>query len=119
MRKLQGAVEMGARVYCGEEPVLGPGVRGALFDGPEGVVVGLVIADNEGSGEVAAWLDSLPKDRRITFLEVLNGKLEQMLLRRGYVPITLYCEIGPYDALRREPMECPSEEAKDEQGQAS
>lgn len=68
----------------GEEPVLGPGVRGTAFDTPKGIYIPLISADREGSGNVSAFLDSLPADRRVVFPCVINSKLAGMLQRRGF-----------------------------------
>lgn len=63
-----------------------PGVYGFLFDTPEGIYIPLV--SGEGEGKVSAWLDSLPKDRRIVFPTVINVKLREMLIRRGFTDST-------------------------------
>lgn len=104
MPKLQGASEVGEPLEIGQEPVLAPGVRGILFDEPNGVTVTAVFADEEGSGAVGAWLDGLPKDRRVTFTTVLSRRMAGMLVRRGFFPVLLHDpDYGTYDGMRREP----------------
>ena len=74
----------GELFFPGQEPDLAPGVKGILFDTPEGIYIPLVAAKTPGSGAVSAWLDTLPRDRRVVFPNVLNGKLHAMLKRRGF-----------------------------------
>lgn len=103
-KKLRGASKIGGRLKIGQEPILAPGVRGVLFDEPDGVTVTTVFAEKEGSGAVGAWLDGLPKDRRVTFTTVLSSRLGGMLVRRGYKPVLLeHPEVGTYDGMCREP----------------
>ena len=101
---MQGASEIGEIFSVGQEPLLAPGVRGILFDEHDGIIVTSVFAEQEGSGAVSAWLDSLPKNRRVTFTTVLSGRLAGMLVRRGFQPILLHdSDFGFYDGMRREP----------------
>ena len=103
-KKLRGASKIGGLLKIGQEPILAPGVRGILFDEPDGVTVTAVFAEKEGDGAVSAWLDGLPKDRQVTFTTVLNPRLGGMLARRGYEPILLHDpDYGTYDGMRREP----------------
>jgi hypothetical protein len=72
-------------IEIGNEPFIAPGVRGYTVDnGRKGLYVPLVIAENEGSGDVGRYLDSLPKDRRVVFPNVLSKRLVGMLSRRGF-----------------------------------
>jgi uncharacterized protein (DUF433 family) len=88
----------------GQEPELAPGVRGILFDEPDEVIIPVVYATEEGSGEFGAWLDTLPTDRTVTFSTVLNPRLANMLKRRGYTLRTLEDSEGnPYEVMRRSP----------------
>lgn len=64
---------------------IAPGVHGQVFDTPNGIYIPVISADNPGSGDVARFLDGLPKDRDIKFTCVLSPILRGMLLRRGYV----------------------------------
>lgn len=104
MGTLQGASKVGEAFQPGQEPELAPGVRGILFDEPDEVIIPVVYASDEGSGQVGEWLDSLPTDRTVTFATVLSGRLADMLKRRGYRPETLKDSEGtPYEVLRRSP----------------
>lgn len=101
---LMGATQIGTVMSVGEEPLLGPGVRGVLFDRPDGVFIPSIYAEKEGSGDVGRYIDSLPKDRRVVFSTVLSPRLRGMLLRRGYRDVVL---VDPdweesYDALERQ-----------------
>lgn len=66
------------------EQQLAPGVHGWMFDTPNGIYIPVITADNPGSGDVARFLDDLPKDRAVKFPTVLSPKLRAMLLRRGF-----------------------------------
>lgn len=66
------------------ETVLAPGVHGHLFDTPEGLYVPIITADEPGTGDVARFLDSLPRDKRVVFPSVWSLRLREMLLRRGF-----------------------------------
>jgi hypothetical protein len=64
---------------------IGPGVNGYLFDlGEQGLYIPFIEAQNPGSGDVARYLDNLPRDRRIVFPTVLSPRLLGMLKRRGF-----------------------------------
>ena len=82
---MKGASEVGEAFYPGEEPELAEGVRGILFDLPDGIWIPFIRAENPGNGDVARFLDGLPTDRRIIFPSVLSLKLEGMLTKRGFV----------------------------------
>jgi len=75
----------GTPILPGLEPEIVPGVKGMAFDTPEGVYIPLIAAVNEGDGRVSAFLDALPRTRRIVFPNVLNPRLVAMLERRGFV----------------------------------
>lgn len=63
---------------------LAPGVMGYTFDTDGGLYIPVINAQDPGSGQVAAYLDSLPRDRRVVFPNVLHPRLEEMLQRRGF-----------------------------------
>jgi hypothetical protein len=67
------------------EPRLAKGVRGYAFDTLNGIYITALRAEKPGSGHVSKFLDSLPKDQRVVFPVVVNSKLRDMLVRRGYV----------------------------------
>lgn len=66
------------------EPVA-PGVTAITSDTADGYIVMWVKADNPGIGAVSAWLDTLPRNRRIVFIGP-GGRLVGMLERRGFKP---------------------------------
>lgn len=68
----------------GSEPEIAPGVHGYLLEEPDGIWIPIINAAREGSGDVARFLDSLPRDRAVHFPAVLNPRLAGMLARRGY-----------------------------------
>jgi len=68
----------------GEEPLVAPGVRALVFDTPRGIYIPMIIAEREGAGDVARYLDALPKDRRVVFPTVISARLRGMLERRGF-----------------------------------
>lgn len=76
----------GEPLIPGQEPVLAEGVRGTAFDLPEGIYIPLVIAIEPGSGAVARFLDSLPRDQRVVFPNVISSALAGMLVRRDFRP---------------------------------
>jgi hypothetical protein len=65
--------------------VLAPGLRGYTMEVDGALYVPLVVADNPGHGAMRRYLDALPRDRTIKFPTVINGLLEGMLQRRGFV----------------------------------
>src|ERR1035437_6782210 len=65
------------------EQQLAPGVHGWLFDTANGIYIPFISADKPGTGDVARFLDSLPRDRAVKFPTVLSAPLRGMLLRRG------------------------------------
>jgi len=68
----------------GQEPLVAPGVRAIVFDAPAGIYVSWISAEREGSGDVGRFIDSLPKDRRVVFPNVISNRLARMLERRGF-----------------------------------
>jgi hypothetical protein len=104
MPKMQGASEIGSTFIPGQEPELAPGVTGILFDEKDmGIIVSAIFATNPGNGDVARFLNTLPRDRRVTFPTVISPKLEAMLLRRNFKKVVLNDpQHGQYGALRRE-----------------
>lgn len=101
---LQGACEEGVVFQPGQEPELGPGVRGVLFDQEDRIVIAVLYATEPGSGDVGRYLDALPKDRLIIFSCVISPRLRGMLERRGYVPgVEHHPRVGDYPVMRREP----------------
>jgi hypothetical protein len=74
--------EQGA-ILTGDER-LAPGVGGYCMDMPDGLFIPVITADNEGSGDVGRFLDSLPTDRRVVVPNVISPRLAGMLVRRGF-----------------------------------
>lgn len=64
---------------------LAPGVRGYTIEEDDAIYIPMIVAEDEGSGDVGAYLDSLPTDRIIKIPDVISPRLREMLLRRGYV----------------------------------
>jgi len=87
----------------GHEPRLAPGVRGYTVWSHGELYVPLVIADHEGRGDVARYLDTLPTDRVVKFPTVVSVRLIDMLLRRGFAWATEMTPHGPCELLVR----CP------------
>lgn len=75
---------VGDPITPGDEPELGPGVRGCAFDTPKGIYIPLLRAEQPGSGDVARFLDALPTDRRVAFPCVISVWLAEMLRKRGF-----------------------------------
>lgn len=44
----------------------------------------MIAAERPGRGDVARYLDSLPKNRRVVFPTVISALLRGMLQRRGF-----------------------------------
>jgi len=65
---------------------LAPGVYGYTMEHEGALYVPLLVAENPGTGQVRAYLDSLPRDRTVKFPCVISSILEAALLRRGFVP---------------------------------
>lgn len=65
---------------------LAPGVLGLLDDDAHTgqLVLLLVVAEVPGAGDVARFLDRLPRDRFIVVPNVIDPKLAGMLQRRGF-----------------------------------
>lgn len=112
--EIQGASTEGDPIDMGNEPLLGPGVRGLLFDRLDGVWIPYIRAEKPGSGDVGRYLNSLPTDRRIIFPTVLSPQLREMLERRGYTHQMVACDgnelepdPGPIRCHVRMPKETP------------
>lgn len=73
--------------FLGHEMVdLAPGVFGFTRNDPDGsLVIPMVVAEYEGTGDVGRYLDSLPRDRRVVVEECISLRLAGMLERRGFV----------------------------------
>jgi hypothetical protein len=81
---------------------LDPHVSGFMFDnGVQGIYVPLVVSEDPGKGHVGAFLDALPKDRRVVFSTVVNAVLAGMLTRRGFIPTQEEHEGEVYDVYER------------------
>lgn len=65
-------------------PEVGPGVRGHAFEENGELWITVLVAEVEGAGDVARYLDGLPADRRIVVPTVISGRLAGMLARRGF-----------------------------------
>lgn len=98
--------EIGDLIMPGAEPEIAPGVRGVVFDTGNGIYVPLVSAERPGSGDVAKWLDGLPRDRRVVFPNVISARLAEMLRKRGFVETTEFApEFGEHvDIMERAPQ---------------
>lgn len=82
---MKGASKEGEPIELGQEPELAPGVRGVLFDKPEGIYIPSIVAEKPGSGKVGVYLDSLPTDRRVVVIAPFTPQLTNMLRDRGFV----------------------------------
>ncbi len=72
---------------------LAPGVLGYTVDMPDGTLnIPYIQAERPGSGDVARYLDSLPRDRRVCVPCVLSERLWMMLERRGFQPALEWAE---------------------------
>lgn len=63
---------------------LAEGVKGYTMEHEDALYIPVVVAKHPGNGDVARYLDSLPKDKTIKFPTVLHPQLRDMLSRRGY-----------------------------------
>lgn len=64
---------------------LAPGVEGYTVRHPNGdLSVPIIEATRPGNGDVGRYLDSLPIDRLVIVPNVINARLEGMLVRRGF-----------------------------------
>ena len=77
---------------------IAPGVRGYTVDmGERGIYVPLIGAIQPGNGDVGRYLDGLAHDRRVVVPNVLSGRLEGMLKRRGFTLVEEWAEdFGEY-----------------------
>jgi len=53
-------------------------------------VRGVLAADPRRPGAVGAWLDQLPRDRKVIVPSVVSARLAGMLQRRGFTPCRWY-----------------------------
>lgn len=65
--------------------VLAPGVFGAVSIEGGVMLIKMLGAETEGSGDVGRWLDTLPRDRPVRAVTVTSDRLAGMLKRRGFV----------------------------------
>ena len=100
-------MKAGETFQIGQEPELAPGVRGYTLDVDGDLWLPLIYAEGEGSGQVGAYLDSLPFDRRVVVPNILSGRLAGMLKRRGFVTETVTSSEGEVEALVRRATKCP------------
>lgn len=85
-------------------PCLGIGVKGYKGWRRGGIVyILLIVSEEPRKGNVSRYLNSLPKNREIQFLDVVNKNLRGMLERRGFheelVEVSRRCREyadGPY-----------------------
>jgi hypothetical protein len=76
--------EVGKELIPGQEDVIAPGVLGYAIQQGETIFIPLIIAENEGSGDVGRFLDSL--SGRCVVPCVTSPRLAAMLIRRGFSP---------------------------------
>jgi len=94
-------LKQGETFVPGQEPTLAPGVRGYTLDVDGALWVPLIYAEDEGSGQVGDYLDSLPFNRTVVVPNILSGRLAGMLQRRGFSPSVAEYEEGSIDAMIR------------------
>lgn len=94
-------MKAGETFELGQEPELAPGVGGYTLDVDGDLWLPLIYAEDEGSGQVGEYLDTLPFDRRVVVPNILSGRLAGMLRRRGFVSETVESSEGSVDALVR------------------
>jgi hypothetical protein len=63
---------------------LAPGVLGYAIEKDGAIYIPIVVAQQEGSGDVRRFLDNLPKDVTYKFPCVISQRLLGMLQRRGF-----------------------------------
>lgn len=102
---LKGASTPGDVLTPGQEPELAPGVFGILFDLEDGIWIPFIRSAKTGQGNVGRFLDSLPLDRKVLFVDVISPILHGMLLRRGYVEKWVAHMDDGCEAMVREPRE--------------
>lgn len=71
---------------------LAPGVFGYTMEDEHALWIPIIQAERPGSGAVSRYLDSLPLDRTVRVPNVISGRLEGMLERRGFVPRRVWAE---------------------------
>ena len=69
-----------------------PCVRGIVLDEPDGLYVIAVWSDDPGKGRVAAWLDTLPNNRKVVVPLVLSERLATALSNRGFEVERIWAE---------------------------
>jgi len=94
-------MKAGETFFPGQEPELAPGVRGYTLEVGGDLWLPLIYAEDEGSGQVGEYLDSLPFDRTVVVPNILSGRLAGMLKRRGFAPCQANTPEGSVDALVR------------------
>jgi hypothetical protein len=63
---------------------LAPGVLGYTVEADGVLYIPVIMAEEEGSGDVGRYLDSLPRDRTVKVPGVQSDRLRGMLERRGF-----------------------------------
>ena len=76
--------QTGSPLLPGQEDFLAPGVRGYAIESDNKVWIPLIIAEQEGNGDVGRFLDSLSP--RCVIPTVTSLKLACMLFNRGFLP---------------------------------
>lgn len=61
------------------------GVEGWVVEENGELQIRALRATNEGNGAISRYLDSLPHDRKVVVVLVVNEKLAAMLARRGFI----------------------------------
>jgi hypothetical protein len=85
--------------YWESAEMIAPGVRGIAFEERGTIFIPLIIAEDQGNGDVGRFLDRL--SGRCAVLCVTSGRLQGMLLRRDFRP-GIELVAGEYtDAWRR------------------
>jgi hypothetical protein len=83
---------MSTELIPGQEPYIGPGIRGYTMEHEGALYVPLIFSDTPGKGNLSRYLDALPKNRTIRFPNVLNSIFAGALHRRGFRLIEEWCE---------------------------
>lgn len=77
--------EEGTELIPGKEEYLAPGVLGYAILKDNRILIPLIYAKKEGTGDVGRFLDSLSP--RCVIPNVTSPRLMGMLARRGYLPV--------------------------------
>lgn len=72
--------------------LLAAGVLGYTVEEDDELYIPVIMAVEEGSGDVGRYLDALPKDRTVKVPEVASERLRGMLERRGFNPTPEFAE---------------------------